>query len=231
LRYKKALSRTGSVLIALVFGFSLFVFITVIVNWGSGVPNFYGYSFLNVSTPSMEPAYPVNSILITKKTDMSELAVGDVISFYSEDPAIYGKPNTHRIISKGVNEAGKTYFVTKGDNNPVSDRYLVYEDKVIGRVQGSVASAGKLLGKINNRYTLFFLLIVPLGVVVFFEIRHIKKLFKAKETEIPDAGITIDDTPIDGQADTEQALLDKINKIQAEIDRLNSSADKPGGQK
>ncbi|HZK39868.1 MAG TPA: signal peptidase I, partial [Clostridia bacterium] len=132
MHFKKVVSRIGSVLIFLIFGLSLFVFITVLVNWGSGVPSFYGYSFLSVTTPSMDPLYPVGSVVITKKGDTKDLAVGDVISFYSEDPAIYGKPNTHRILEIRTNASNKTYFITKGDNNPIADYYTVDEDKVIG---------------------------------------------------------------------------------------------------
>lgn len=228
MHFNKSASRAVNVLIYFVFGLSLFVFITVIFNRDSGVPSFYGFSFLSVSTPSMEPTYPVDSILIIQKTDVNELAAGDVISFYSNDPAIYGQPNTHRIESKGIDGENKLFFITKGDNNIFADRYRVYEDKIIGKVRSSIPTAGKLLGKINNRYALFYLLIVPLIIVVFFEIRHIKKLFQTKDTEVAQPCISSESDSHDGSDDNpdkpEQALLDKINKIQAEIDRLNSTA-------
>lgn len=225
MHFKKAASRAGSVLIFLIFGLSLFVFVTVLANWGSGVPNFYGYSFLSVTTPSMEPLYPVGSVVITKKTDIKSFEIGDVVSFYSDDPAIYGKPNTHRIVEIGTNTMNKTYFVTKGDNNPVADRYRVTEDKVIGKVQSSVDSLGKVLGKIKNRFALFFLLIVPLSVIMFFEIKHLKKVLKGEdELDTPDESVI--DEPLSAELDTsvevrdENELLNKINRLQAEIDKL-----------
>jgi len=227
LRLKKTLSHAGSLIIALIFGFSLFVFITVLSNWGSGVPSVFGYSFLNVGTPSMEPAYAVGSVVITKKVDFKELAVGDVISFYSEDPAIYGKPNTHRIVSIGNGEESKIFFETKGDNNPVADRYKVYEDKVIGRVEGSVHSLGKTLAAVKNRYVLFFLLIVPLAAVVFFEIKHLQKVLKSDEEATTPEGITqksetADEMNSSVQDSEDIDLLEKINRIQEEIDRLTA---------
>ncbi len=224
MRLKKTASRAVSLLIFAIFGLSLFVFITIIANRGGGsVPNFYGYSFLSVSTASMEPVYPVNSILITRKIDPNELIVGDVISFYSKDPSIYGKPNTHRIESKGVDGENRLYFITKGDNNPVADRYWVYEDMIIGKVRRSIPLAGMVMNKINNRFVLFFLLIVPLFFVVFWEVGHLKKLFKSKENNADQPAIPAAEIPVDAPPGTEQALLDKINKIQAEIDRLNAT--------
>jgi signal peptidase len=178
----------------------------------------------------MEPAYPVGSILVTKKIDADELVVGDVISFYSKDPSIYGKPNTHRIESKGLDGENRLYFITKGDNNPIEDRFWVYEDSIIGKVSGSIPVVGKVMNKINNRVVLFFLLIVPLFVVLFFEMGHIKKLIKGKEKEQDQPVVPAVKIPDDTPAGSEQELLDKINKIQAEIDRLNATASNAGNK-
>lgn len=223
-------SRIGSILIFSIFGFSLFVFVTVLANWGGGVPNFYGYSFLSVTTPSMQPLYPVGSVVITKKTDVKDLAVGDVISFYSNDPAIYGKPNTHRIMEIKTNAANKTYFVTKGDNNPVADHYTVDEDKVIGKAHGAVSSLGKVLGKIKNRYVLFFLLIMPLAWMMFTEIKHLQKVLKSDDgSTIPDEIKPEEQAAAELDADEPESsgneLLDKINRLQAEIDKLKPPSD------
>ncbi|MEI6580266.1 MAG: signal peptidase I [Eubacteriales bacterium] len=175
----------SNVLIFLTFSFGLFVFITVITTKGDGVPNFLGYSFLSVSTPSMVPTYPVGTIVITKKVKTIELKVGDVISFYSEDPAILGFPNTHRIVSIDKNKFGQTSFVTKGDNNPIADSYPVFDSKVIGKVTGSISSAGNILSKLKNRFVLFFLLVVPLVMIMMFELKNITKLLRQGNEDTP----------------------------------------------
>lgn len=172
-----------SVLVSLVFAAGLFIFITVLSTRGSGVPSFFGYSFLNVSTGSMQAAYPVGTIVVTKKTDITELRIGDVISFYSKDPVIKGLPNTHRVFSIGVDENGKTCLTTKGDSNSIADTYPVYEEDMIGKVVGSIESVGKILNIVNNRYLFFVFLIVPLAVIVVFELRNLSKLAKRKEEE------------------------------------------------
>jgi len=62
-------------------------------------------------------------------TSADEINVGDIISFRQEDLLI-----VHRVIEKGVDEAG-TYFITKGDNNMLSDgkiRFESIEYKTIG---------------------------------------------------------------------------------------------------
>jgi signal peptidase len=134
----------------------------------------------------MTPAYPVGTVVIAKKVDADTLKVGDVISFYSQDPTIAGMPNTHRIVSISKDEAGKTYFITKGDNNPTADKYPVYEAKVIGKVQGSIGSVGKIISKLKNRYVMFFLLIVPIVLIVVFELKNITKLLRRGDEEKPE---------------------------------------------
>ncbi|MEI3222261.1 MAG: hypothetical protein V8S01_09650 [Dorea sp.] len=47
----------------------------------------------------MEPTYGVDTMILVKKTDPSEIKEGDVISFYSSDPTLDGAVNTHRVVS------------------------------------------------------------------------------------------------------------------------------------
>ena len=62
-------------------------------------PSVLGYTILRVTTGSMAPTYDVDTLLLVKKTEPEKLREGDVISFYSMDPALDGAVNTHRIVS------------------------------------------------------------------------------------------------------------------------------------
>lgn len=53
-------------------------------------PNIFGYQALRVTTGSMAPTYPVDTLLLVKNTPPEDIKVGDVISFYSTDPALEG---------------------------------------------------------------------------------------------------------------------------------------------
>lgn len=97
-------------------------------------PQLFGYHFYNVVSGSMEPEIPVDANVIVKEVDTDTLQVGDVITFSSRDPQIYGSANTHRIIEITQDEDGNTCYVTKGDANPVPDDLLVYPEEVYGVV-------------------------------------------------------------------------------------------------
>ena len=171
------------VLASIIFADGLFIFITVLVTKSYSVPSFFGYSFLNVRTQSMTKVYPVGTVVITKRTDTASLKKGDIISFYSQDPAIKGIPNTHRIYSIEKKNTGEVYFITKGDNNDVPDQYPVYSKNIIGIVIGSIGSLGNILSFLNNRYVLFFAIILPLAVIIILEVKNTGKIIKGKNRE------------------------------------------------
>ncbi len=64
----------------------------------------------SVISGSMEPEYPVGSLIYVKEVDPSEVKVGDVITFVLSDET----PATHRVIE--INESAQL-FNTRGDAN------------------------------------------------------------------------------------------------------------------
>ena len=97
------------------------------------IPYFFGYSVMNIVSGSMEDTIPEGSYILIKKTDPSEIRKGDIICFYSDDPAIKGFPNTHTVIEDPIHTEQGIEFVTKGDANPLKDSETAKSDKLIGR--------------------------------------------------------------------------------------------------
>lgn len=74
-------------------------------------------------TGSMKPVLDENSngIRIVPKSE-EEIHVGDIITFEQDGNLI-----VHRVIEKGTDKEG-TYFITKGDNNSISDGKIRFKD-------------------------------------------------------------------------------------------------------
>ena len=122
------------VLILLLVALVLYLFVARI---SGKVPSLFGYSVVRIVTPSMDPKIPVGSFVLIKKASPEEIAVGDIITFYTDDPdpLIAGKTITHRVLAVSC-EDGKYVFTTKGDNqatNPVPDAYPARGEKLVGR--------------------------------------------------------------------------------------------------
>lgn len=91
------------------------------------LPRLFGLQIYEVKSESMEPAYPVGSVVYVKGADASDIVVGDVITY-----ALGSDTNlvmTHRVVD--ILDQGRS-FVTKGDANPVEDAEPVSSERLIG---------------------------------------------------------------------------------------------------
>ena len=128
-------------------------------------PSIAGYTLFSITTGSMEPTYPVDTLILVKKTDPSRIQTGDVISFYSSDPALDGAVNTHRVT--GVRTDGTHWsYKTKGDANNVEDAYGTSETALIGKVTGSSLLLGKLARLIVNPLLFIPVILIPLAAML-----------------------------------------------------------------
>lgn len=91
----------------------------------------FGIKTFTVLSGSMEPEYPVGSMIYVRPKDYKDLKVGDVISYVanSEKTVV-----THRIVDIKVDETDPEVlrFKTKGDANSAADSNLVHYKNVIG---------------------------------------------------------------------------------------------------
>jgi len=81
---------------------------------------------------SMEPTIREGDILVFRGVSTEDVKVGDVLLFQVPDEMVGLLPEriTHRVVEVRE-EAGVTYFRTKGDNAPL-DTFEVPADKVVG---------------------------------------------------------------------------------------------------
>jgi len=181
---RNVLLKIMNVVSVFIIVFSIMALLTVVMAKPGEAPNFFGYSFFRVMTGSMEPTISTDSLIVVKRVKAEKLREGDVITFYSRDPALMGEPNTHRII-RFEEEGGKKLIYTKGDANNVEDRYPSEESDVIGKVVFSSSKVGKFVRLVSNPLIFIPLIVIPLvfmlGQSVFDGIKAAKKLAKEEE--------------------------------------------------
>ena len=139
---------------------------------------------------SMIPEYEIGTVVITKKTDVNELKVGDVISFYSMDQDISGEVNTHRIVNiEYGGDDNAPYFTTKGDNNSEVDKHKVWPSQIVGKVVYNLGTvSGTVIGVFQNPNVIFFVIVLPLIFITFGEAVNLVSLiaeskFRKKEDD------------------------------------------------
>lgn len=181
---KKILFGIINTLSVLIIVVAVFVLCTVIFTRSGDVPSVFGYTALRVTTGSMVPTYDVDTLILVKKTDPAQIKENDVISFYSQDPALDGAVNTHRVV-KIRQENNAIVFVTKGDNNNVVDSYDVPGEYLIGKVVASSNKLGKFSRLVANPLIFIPVILIPLIIILFSNLFETYRMAKqiAKEEE------------------------------------------------
>ena len=100
----------------------LVIYGKVVMTFKNAYPNYFGYTFFEVASGSMEPTLKINDVILVKITN-DNLKKGDIIAFLNDETII-----THRIIYLDEN-----VITVKGDNNNVVDKPII-KDQVIGKV-------------------------------------------------------------------------------------------------
>ena len=138
-----------NIISVLIIAAAVVVLCLVVFTKQGEAPNLGGYTVFRITTGSMRPSYDTDTLILVKKTDPSQIQVGDVISFYSADPALDGAVNTHRVIA--IEQDGTEWkYTTQGDANNIPDQYGTDSEALIGKVVASSLALGKLAHLVAN---------------------------------------------------------------------------------
>lgn len=156
-----------------------------------------GLQVFTVLSGSMEPDYPVGSLIYVKKVDASELEVGDVITFMLDEDTVA----THRIVKvlEDENDPSALRFRTKGDANDTEDRGdPVHYKNVIGTPVFTIPLLGYLANFIQNPPGMYIAIAVGaiLLLIVFLpDMLFANKDDKKKQSETPEGdGAAVEET-------------------------------------
>lgn len=140
-----------------------------------------GIYMFNIISESMEPTFYKDDLAIVKKCKISDLQIGDIITFKQENRVI-----SHRIV-KSTDEKGDVRFITKGDNNEVQDKDLVENKNIYGKVLCTVPKLGKAVHYIQNVrgfINIFIFVIIVYFLMNFRDNKKNNRKIKRKKYEI-----------------------------------------------
>lgn len=207
--WRRVLNVAAYLLVGLIAVFVVFLFVSRM----SGKPTFVGkYTVMWVLTDSMknedDPKAGIDpkTYILVEKIDPKKVEVGDVITFFSDDPSIQGSLNTHRVIEVIGDHAE---FKTQGDNrvtNPTPDRVTAKAENVVARYVRKLP----LLTALGR----FFLTGAGLAVAFVVIIGLTAAAF------LPDAIRSSREKKAKEQAETERRIQEEVERLK-EQDRGN----------
>lgn len=135
-----------------------------------------GLQAYTVLSGSMEPEYPVGSLIYVKEAKEQDLKVGDVISFMVDENTIA----THRIVElvPDENDPDLIRYRTKGDANDTNDADPVHYNNVLGRAEFHIPYLGYVANYIQNPPGMYVSIAVGCILVILV---FIPDLFSKKE--------------------------------------------------
>lgn len=159
-RWWKIISKIGNVVFyVLTIGFVLGALLFA-ANRNSEDGSVYGYSWYNVKTNSMVPTnkskkggFYAGDMIVVKKTDFSDIKVGDVVTFRLDGSG--NNQLTHRVVEKltELNGTSGEFLITQGDANDSKDA-PVSKDRIIGTVQFVIPKVGVVISQAKQHWKL-----------------------------------------------------------------------------
>lgn len=134
-----------------------------------------------IVSPSMEPFIKVYDVIIDRKVKpKEELKVGDVITFYSSSLNTDGYTITHRIYDIKISD-GKTYYITKGDNNQSVDVGSISRENIVGKMVYKINGLGKIQFFLSSKLGWILIILIPALCFILYDLNRLNKIFKIKQ--------------------------------------------------
>ena len=135
----------------------------------------FGYSVFTVLSGSMQSELPKETLIVVKGVDTGTIEAGDDITFVRSDHVIV----THQVVEviEDYQNSGMRGFQTKGLENEMADREIVYADNVVGKVVYSNLELGIFIGYLKSRLWLVGIMI-GLAAAIDFVVKYLVRTGK-----------------------------------------------------
>lgn len=151
----------------------LFVIATAYQKVVPNNPSVFGFRTYSIITNSMYPKLKKGDVILIKEQKISDYKVGDIVTFRGMDGDLKGKIVTHEIV--GISkENSRRIFYTKGIKN-ISNDPAVYEEQMLGKYIYKFFLFSIIERIMDTKLGFVLIIIIPLGLIYFFEIKDIIK--------------------------------------------------------
>lgn len=141
----------------------------------------------SVISGSMEPEYPVGSLIYVKEVDPSQIKEGDVITYVLPNDM----PSTHRVVQ--IDEQNELFY-TKGDANDVADGAPVHFKNLIGTPIFKIPLLGYVAHYIQHPPGMYVAIAAAAVLLILVFLPDLLKKDKKKEEKKPEPSPNEGDT-------------------------------------
>lgn len=184
---KKVLNifKTAIVWLVVALAVSMMIFTIIsVTTFNRNDRNLFGYRAYIVNSDSMAATdFNAGDLILVKETDPSLLAVGDIITFISQDSASFGEIVTHKIRERTVDNNGNVGFVTYGTTTGVNDETVVTYLYILGKYEAKVPYMGTFFNFLKTPQGYIVCIFIPFMLLILHQGINTVKLFRRYKGE------------------------------------------------
>ena len=139
----------------------------------------FGVQVYSVISGSMEPEYPVGSLIYVKEVDPSEIKVDDVITYVLPSET----PSTHRVVR--IDKENQLFY-TKGDANETEDGAPVHFKNLIGTPVFKIPYLGYVAYYIQHPPGMYIAIAAGAVLLILVFLPDLFKKDKKKDEQFPE---------------------------------------------
>ena len=139
----------------------------------------FGVQVYSVISGSMEPEYPVGSLIYVKEVNPSEIKVDDVITYILPSET----PSTHRVVR--IDEENQLFY-TKGDANETEDGAPVHFKNLIGTPVFKIPYLGYVAYYIQHPPGMYIAIAAGAVLLILVFLPDLFKKDKKKDEQFPE---------------------------------------------
>ena len=218
---KKIFELIKTVVVWLVMALAVFMMIFTVISvntFNRNDRNLFGYRAYIVNSDSMAKTdFDAGSLIFVKQVDPSELEVGDIITYISQNSENYGVNVTHKIRSKTVDKQGNPGFITYGTTTGVDDPTIVTYPYVLGRYEGHLDKVGTFFNFLKTPQGYIVCIFVPFMLLILYQGVNCIRLFRRYKQEQMDE-LKAKQEAIEAERAENARMIEELKALKAQLE-------------
>ena len=218
---KKALSiiKTTIVWLVVLLAVSMMIFTVVsVTTFNRNDRALFGYKMFIVNSDSMAATdFDAGDLILVKEVDPSTLAVGDIITYMSQNSDSFGEAITHKIRKLTTDAEGNPGFITYGTTTNTDDEAIVTYPYILGKYQSNIPGLGTFFNFLKTTPGYFVCIFTPFMLIIIYEGVKFFTLFRRYRKEQMEE-IQAEKDKIEEERAANAKMLEELQALKAQLE-------------
>lgn len=218
---KKALSiiKTTIVWLVVLLAVSMMIFTVVsVTTFNRNDRALFGYKMFIVNSDSMAATdFDAGDLILVKEVDPSTLAVGDIITYMSQNSDSFGEAITHKIRKLTTDAEGNPGFITYGTTTNTDDEAIVTYPYILGKYQSNIPGLGTFFNFLKTTPGYFVCIFTPFMLIIIYEGVKFFTLFRRYRKEQMEE-IQAEKDKIEEDRAANAKMLEELQALKAQLE-------------